>query len=263
MGDVYTKFRSQSGEWRFRDTRGDDETPVATGLTSVPVLQCRLRLSRPLRASETPHLRGFFGKQFADQVMLHHHKEDGALLYEYPRVQFKVLNQMGVLLGLGDGSGLVARLWSEVETANLGGEDLNVLEATMVWRPSSIGETEEPVSYRFLSSWLALNQDNTSRYHAAGSTDDRTRLLERILIGNCLSFSKAFGHTVRGKLVAECSGLHVVETTLKGTEMIGFRGSVRVNFQFPDLVGIGKSVSRGFGTLRQITPDEDKGGNKR
>jgi len=31
--------------------------------------------------------------------------------------------------------------------------------------------------------------------------------------------------------------------------MIGFKGNFMVNFEIPDYWGIGKSVSRGFGTL--------------
>lgn len=32
----------------------------------------------------------------------------------------------------------------------------------------------------------------------------------------------------------------------------GFKGTFAVNFDLPDLIGLGKSVSRGFGTVRKI-----------
>lgn len=32
----------------------------------------------------------------------------------------------------------------------------------------------------------------------------------------------------------------------------GFKGTFVVNFELPDLIGLGKSVSRGFGTVRRI-----------
>lgn len=34
--------------------------------------------------------------------------------------------------------------------------------------------------------------------------------------------------------------------------MIGFTGEFLVNFDIPDLLGLGKSVSRGFGAVRCI-----------
>ncbi len=42
-----------------------------------------------------------------------------------------------------------------------------------------------------------------------------------------------------------------VSTSLKGTPMLGFLGTFSVNFAIPDYWGIGKSVSRGFGTVKR------------
>lgn len=33
--------------------------------------------------------------------------------------------------------------------------------------------------------------------------------------------------------------------------MTGFKGTFAVNFELPDLIGLGKSVSRGFGTVQR------------
>lgn len=43
-----------------------------------------------------------------------------------------------------------------------------------------------------------------------------------------------------------------VKTSLKGTPMLGFLGDFSVNFEIPDYWGIGKSVSRGFGTVKRV-----------
>jgi hypothetical protein len=37
----------------------------------------------------------------------------------------------------------------------------------------------------------------------------------------------------------------------KGIPLIGFEGMFQTNFNLPDYFGIGKSVSRGFGTVRK------------
>ncbi len=34
--------------------------------------------------------------------------------------------------------------------------------------------------------------------------------------------------------------------------MLGFLGTFSVNFEIPDYWGIGKSVSRGFGTVKRV-----------
>ena len=43
--------------------------------------------------------------------------------------------------------------------------------------------------------------------------------------------------------------LREVQTTFKSTPILGFLGTFSVNFEIPDYWGIGKSVSRGFGTV--------------
>ena len=43
---------------------------------------------------------------------------------------------------------------------------------------------------------------------------------------------------------------------LKGTTMIDFLGTFSVNFEIPDYWGIGKSVSRGLGTVKRVERSE-------
>lgn len=208
-------------------------------------------LARRLRRSELPQLRGFFGQAFADEVLLHHHRLDGSLLYDYPRVQFKILDQTALLLGLAEGSELLARLWLEVDQTTIGSEDVPVLESTITRRKDWLGEAADLVGYRFLTPWLALNQENERQYAAAQSRQERLALLEATLVGNCLSLAKAFGHQVNLPLKADCHGLCPVRASLKGVPMRGFVGTFWVNFLLPERVGIGKSVSRGFGTVER------------
>lgn len=259
-------YRSRDADRCVQESLGSDQVPLdADGRPAryvLPVVECRLRLTREVLPHETPQLRGFFGRRFADEVRLHHHRPDGSLLYEYPVVQFKVVDNVAVLLGLAEGASLVSRLWMQVDRARLGTEDLSVLEAGMVWRPAPLGETQRLVAYRFVTPWLALNQQNARRYRQADSDRQRRHLLERVLIGNCLSLAKAFGHTVTGRLSADCTHLRSLKTALKGTPMIGFKGTVKVNFDIPDLVGLGKSVSRGFGAVRRVGPDDTGEGGR-
>jgi hypothetical protein len=43
--------------------------------------------------------------------------------------------------------------------------------------------------------------------------------------------------------------LKEIKVNFKNERMTAFYGSFKINFSFPDYFGIGKSVSRGFGTL--------------
>jgi hypothetical protein len=211
-----------------------------------------LRFERSLAPGEATHLRGYFGAAFADEERLHHHRPDGSLVYDYPRVQFKVIDRTARLIGLADGGALVERLWREVESARLGRDELPVLEATLLRRREPLGECAGPVEYRFVNPWLGLNQDNHARYERARSNAERLELLERVLVGNCLALAKAFGHWVEGRLTADARRLRPRPVRFKGRPMVGFEGPFRVTFLLPAGVGIGKSVSRGFGTVAAV-----------
>ena len=74
-------------------------------------------------------------------------------------------------------------------------------------------------------------------------------MLSQILIGNFISLSKSLDYTVPKDI--KIVGLKVKEKdcNLKGNSMLGFLGTFSVNFEIPDYWGIGKSVSRGFGSV--------------
>ena len=231
-----------------------------TESTMIEVTEYRLRLGRKIKRSEAPQLRGFFGRTFSEALLLHQHRDDGTLVYDYPRVQFKVLDDTACLIGLVQGSDLLSRLWMEVDQTKLGNETLPVLEARISKRWDRIGDVPEPEVYRFVTPWLALNQRNERRFTEAPDEDQRLEILQRTLVGNCISLAKSFGHEVTRRLTADCSRLRQVRTSLKGVPMRGFVGPFRVNFLLPSHIGIGKSVSRGFGTVDRIEGGHRQGG---
>ena len=218
----------------------------------IEITEYRLRLSRELQPAEATQLRGYFGSAFSDEVLLHHHEAEGGLRYDYPRVQFKVLGRMAHLLGAGEGGEVVERLWREVDQAQIGTEELSVLESSLLRRRERLGESPELLRYRFVSPWIGLNQENHRRYCETRDETRRKEQLARILVGNCLALAKTFGHRVEARLEADVSQLRETTARLKGVPMIAFRGSFRVNFHIPAWLGIGKSVSRGFGTVERL-----------
>jgi hypothetical protein len=241
----------------FFQQNKDRGIPVGN-LSVVEIVDCSLKFARPLSAGEATHLRGYFGRAFTGEVLLHHHNPDGSLRYDYPRVQFKVIERTAHLIGIAEGADLVTKLWLEVDRAALSGESLPILESTLNRRRDSLGEAAELVAYRLRTPWLGLNQENFRVFGLAKDSGQRCALLERILIGNCLAMAKAFGHRVRAHLTADASRLRPHTTHLKGVAMVAFVGTFRVNFMIPNRAGVGKSVSRGFGTVERVGEKEEK-----
>jgi hypothetical protein len=217
-----------------------------------------LRLARKIKAHETPQLRGFFGRKFEDKVLMHSHRPDGEPIYQYPRVQFKVLDSTAVLMGINEGSELLQRLWLDIDQTKLGNEQLDVLEAQFETRDEEIGVTVEPFEYRFVTLWLALNQKNYRSYIGSHNQRFRKDELARILVGNCLGLAKSLGIRFHDHVAADCRGLTSIKTALEGHGMIGFVGKFWVNVALPEYIGLGKSVSRGFGTVATCQGHREK-----
>lgn len=239
---------------------------------TIQLSECRLRLARPIRQYEAPALRGFFGRKFEEEVLMHNHSRGLAhfaesaeknvpvpltaksgLIYQYPRVQFKVLDSTALLLGINEGSELLQRLWLEIDETKLGDEQLSVLESQFETRSEQLEVTAEPIEYRFATPWLALNQNNFREYTNTRNQRSRKDELSRILVGNCLGLAKSLGIRFTDRITADCRRLASIKTSLKGQGMIGFVGKFTVNLTLPDHLGLGKSVSRGFGTIVRVS----------
>jgi len=195
---------------------------------------------------EGGRLRGFFAAGQAEGSFLHNHGNQGRELYRYPLVQYKIVDGTPVILAIEDGIPALEPVILNKEYLILGGQTYPRGELQIALGNWLLGDTEEPYRYRFRSPWFGLNQDNYRRYEQIGP-EDRKALLERVLTGNLLSISKGLGVTVERRLRVEAS-LEEAPVRFKNETVLGFLGGFSVNFLIPDLLGLGKSVSRGFGT---------------
>ena len=121
----------------------------------------------------------------------------------------------------------------------------------------SVGAIQRAFSRRLLryqlgAPWIALNQENHARYRDLDGAARRAEL-DRILVGNLLTMSQAFGwfyeshETVFAAFEPEAE----VPCVVKGVTLLGFAGSFVTNLELPDDLALGRSVSHGFGWFRR------------
>ncbi len=202
-----------------------------------------------LSACLTPKIRGYLGVFFKDNLYAHQHYHEGGLRYRYPYVQYKVVDNKCLIIGFKEGREVVHQAFHYLNALNLGDNWHQILDKGLESYVSQFSLTEQAVQYSFISPWLALNEKNYRKYLNKSKWHDRKKLLESILAGNLISVSKGLGYTVPGPIEANIIKLKGISTSLKGNPMLGFMGDFSVNFAIPDYWGIGKSVSRGFGTV--------------
>ncbi|MCC4769307.1 DNA repair protein [Methanosarcina sp. DH2] len=193
-------------------------------------------------------LRGFFAKKYSFEELMHNHGEKGPI-YRYPLVQYKVIDGIPTLLGLNEGANLILDIGICEEELNIEGTRFCLERAEITTESTFFGVTDKINEYIFKTPWLALNQENITNYNAVDEID-KDDLLTKILIGNLLSMAKSLNCRVEDKIRVKLN-VKPITVNFKGKLMAGFKGGFKSNFCLPDYAGVGKSVSRGYGSIKK------------
>ena len=200
--------------------------------------------------STAPMIRGYFANKYNEIEQMHNHKDD-KFIYRYPHIQYKVLNNNPVLLGIEDGAKIIQE--NDIfldDVIKIGQQEFESNQREISFKKVKLGVSDEIIKYKFITPWLALNQNNIKKYNKADLIE-KDEILQKVLIGNILSFSKGMGYTVDETIKVKLN-LKQIDVKFKGNDMKGFVGEFYTNFQIPDNLALGKSISRGFGTIKNI-----------
>ena len=148
-----------------------------------------------------------------------------------------------------------SKIFMKLDNIRIEDTVIPVYEKDLKIEEVEFGYSDEIFMYEFVSPWIGLNQDNFRRYGDADSSDqaEKNQLLKKVIIGNILSMSKYLDYRLsEDQKIKTEHKLKEKKVNLKGKIMTGFSGIFKTNFLIPDYLGIGKSVSRGFGAVRRV-----------
>lgn len=207
-----------------------------------------LTLSEPIDLMTLPKIRGYLGRQFQEDSFFHQH-EDEKLAYRYPLIQYKALNRRLTLLGIQEGSQSLKNALSKIEILELDNRTLKVEKIdTAEWQfePRPLKSFQ---IYEFKSPYFAFNEKNYAQYQVLHDLKERKKFLNKILTGNILSCLKGLGIWVSERIETDLFLEKAKIIEFKGQNFTGIEGEFACNFLLPPFIGLGKSVSRGFGTI--------------
>ena len=204
-----------------------------------------------LQTRDAHKLRGYFGNLFKEHSpLLHNHYEDGSARYAYPLVQYKVIDHIPVLVGFQEGGDLLVALFLKIKELEIEGRSFPVQAKNIQQRNYELTVNRQLYNYTFKTLWMALNQDNFKKYSNLGDSE-KVFFLNQVLQNNILSFYKGLSFRTSEKVMA-ITRLDEKQTLFKNQSMLAFAGQFTTNAFLPELAGIGKAVSRGFGTVSHI-----------
>ena len=200
-----------------------------------------------LQTRDAHKLRGYFGNLFKEHSpLLHNHYEDGSSRYAYPLVQYKVIERIPVLIGFQEGAELLVSLFLKIREIDIEGQQFPVLAKNVQQTQCTLTVNQQLYNYAFKTLWMALNQENFRKYLQLDEKEKKN-FLNHQLQNNILSFYKGLAFRT-----SERTQVNEKQTQFKNQSMLAFEGRFTTNAYLPDWAGIGKAVSRGFGTISQI-----------
>jgi hypothetical protein len=204
-----------------------------------------------LKTRDSHKLRGYFGNLFKEHSpLLHNHYEDGSSRYAYPLVQYKVIDRIPVLIGFQEGAELLMSLFLKIREIDIEGQQFPVLAKNIQQTQCILTVNQQLYNYSFKTLWMALNQENFRKY-AQLDEKEKKNFLNHQLQNNILSCYKGLSFRVEERVMA-IAQVEEKQTQFKNQSMLAFSGRFTTNAYLPEWIGIGKAVSRGFGTISQI-----------
>jgi hypothetical protein len=200
-----------------------------------------------------PAFRGaIIEKVNRDHILFHQHKSDTEVLYKYPLVQYKSLNKKPAIVCLGDGVGELYRLLNQ-PNLNIKLHDKKVELIIDKLEMNNFELIVEPLKKHeyTLVNWLGLNSVNNQKFENIQGIKDKIDFLENLLKANILSFAKGLDWTIEENIsvsIVEVKDQRIIR--FKGVPLNAFDLIFETNVKLPLFIGLGKSVSHGYGMLK-------------
>ncbi|MDA3815196.1 MAG: CRISPR-associated endonuclease Cas6 [Patescibacteria group bacterium] len=204
-----------------------------------------------LNPSQIHKYRGFVGNIFKDHDLIHNHDlKTGKPIYRYPLIQFKRRDDMPAIIAITDRAvSIFSEIFMKLDKIIIEDTVISVFEKELKIEEVEFGYSDEIFMYEFASPWIGLNQKNFIKYNDAGK-EEKNEMLKRVMTGNILSMAKYLDCWLsKDQKIKIDHKLKEIKVNLKGKSMTAFNGIFKTNFCLPNYLGIGKSVSRGFGVV--------------
>jgi len=198
---------------------------------------------------KTPYqIKGVFMNNFSSYDVVPMLNGEFRDRYLYPRVQVKVINENIFIIGIGNGYDPVLQLTDNINQLDFGNISFDILEKRIDENENIFDYKEDPINYRFITSWAALNKNSLKTFRKM-KAENRINYLNKLLEKNIAFISKEFNLETPEKLVSMIKINSTEPKLIDNRKWGSFDGKFKTNFYLPSFVGLGNGITRGFGTL--------------
>ena len=211
-----------------------------------------IEFENEIKAWEVPGFRSAVIQLAGKENTLFHNHLGKDYSFAYPLIQYKRILKKPHLVRIEDGVDEVHHFFENKQEGLMFGDrhyELNVENIHL--NRFTIQVWDKSFNY-FIQDWLAFNQDNYKVYKSLPFDLERIEFLEKILMGNILSFAKGIGWSVEKEIKLRI--IDVLRTNIvsvKGVKREAFTLRFATNVFLPNNIGLGKNASIGFGVVKE------------
>ncbi len=206
-----------------------------------------------IAAWEVPALRGAIIETAGRENTLFHNHLKKEYLYSYPLIQYKRIGKLPHLVCIEDGVEAVHHFFENKQEGLMLGDRLYELKVYQLGLNNFTMQVWDKSFNYFLQEWLPLNQKNYEEFKKLTSELEQLEFLEKILVGNILSFAKGIEWNIDKQIRLRIQ--NIVRTnilTVKGIKREAYTVNFTSNVFLPNHIGLGKNASMGFGVVRSV-----------
>ncbi len=187
----------------------------------------------------------------------HNHNNDenakNAYHYRYPLIQYKRRRGKPMVVFLDDCIEEAQKLFSQPDwTLELNGKPYDTKIDQLRVNQFNIQVWERLFKYE-IRNWMPITQRNFEEFNKITRLSERVSYLERKLGNHLVSFVKGINYKWEKRIEAHIINIHSENIVhMKRNKLKAFTLSFESNLFIPNDVGLGKSVSRGFGVVRSV-----------
>jgi hypothetical protein len=213
-----------------------------------------LEPEQPLRFSAN-EFRSFLNQKLAEYTT--NHKENIAgFIHRYPVLQCKQIKGDLIVTGIGQGADCLLQLTRDRMVLGAGETACRIISRDPAIRPELFGVAGTVITYEFLTPWYALNQQNAGKFYDLNGKPRRDAFMQKLLAAQLHTLTKSLDYGITAPLSCEAK-VRFRRDRIGRENVMVFLGKFRTNLHIPDYLGIGLSVSQGYGTIKRITESPD------
>jgi hypothetical protein len=164
-----------------------------------------------------------------------------------------MIDRVPTVVGYNEAADVLLKIFADVQEIRIADQLLDAREKELSHdRLSASFLPSQLVQYQFVSPYRGVSQDQYKRWRTLKTDQERHAFAQAALVGHLLMVFKGLGIWLADdQRIVAYPFFRTTLVRMKGQKMTAFTGHFVANVELPDLIGIGKGTSRGFGTVKK------------